>query len=421
MVATVACNKKSAIHISLIICLTAVMLKSNGQSTINLQRTIVIPANAIQLDSLIHLINKQAGVKFSINARKFPAARFIRIKNHKPTIAGILTEINKSTGVYYAVFENHIILLDNPPRKSTNAKNTTHTVQAPRLQVTSPEHPKRTTTPTKNPTVKRTPPVINRQPLPNNKTPSSNNTTVPASTQPIPAADSGSHKSPGRDTLQATPAIPVKPDTLKTQPPVRKQRAAANIQSAPPSSAKTEKSAFAGNLLIKGGLSADDIFYCNPTIQVGIPYVYGIASWSTNFKSSGFRYGLGGAIPLSDQWKLHLQVTTGNLSSTFDTAGKRWEFKTQLHRAGCIAEATLSPRLSVQFGPVFNLMKLTFYRAGKKEAPGLSSTQMDNKFNLLQPVYTITDNFSANRAQSTKTWIGFQVGLFFDLNFFKRE
>jgi hypothetical protein len=149
--------------------------------------------------------------------------------------------------------------------------------------------------------------------------------------------------------------------------------------------------------------------------------VYGIASWSTNFKISGFRYGLGGAIPLGDQWKLHLQVTTGNLSSTFDTAGQRWEFKTQLHRAGCIAEAKLSPRLSVQFGPVFNLMKLTFYRAGKKEAPGLSSTHIDNKFNLLQPVYTITDNFSANRAQSTKTWIGFQVGLFFDLNFFKHE
>ena len=400
MVAIVACNKKSALHISLIICLTALMLKSNGQSTINLQRTIVIPANAIQLDSLIHLINKQAGVKFSINARKFPAARSIRIKNHKPTIAGILSEINKSTGVYYAVFENHIILLDNPPpakRKTTN------------------------TTPTKKNTVKHTPPAARRQPQPNKKTPSSKHTTVPASTQPITASDSGSHKSPVGDTLQVTPAIPVKPDTLKTQPSARKQRGITNIQSAPSSSTQTEKKAFAGNLLIKGGLSADDIFYCNPTIQVGIKYVYGIASWSTNFKLSGFRYGLGGAVPLSDEWKLHLQVTTGNLSSTFDTTGQRWEFKTQLHRAGCIAEVKLSPRLSVQFGPVFNLMKLTFYRGGKKEAPGLSSTHIDNKFNLLQPVYTITDNFSGNKAQSTKSWIGFQAGIFFDLNFFNRE
>jgi hypothetical protein len=81
----------------------------------------------------------------------------------------------------------------------------------------------------------------------------------------------------------------------------------------------------------------------------------------------------------------------------------------------------LANRLSIQFGPVFNLMKLTFYRAGKKVAPELPATQIDKQYNLIKPIYTISDNFSTNKSQSTKTWLGLQVSILYDLNFFKRE
>src|SRR5437870_4848560 len=95
------------------------VLKSHAQTgAINLQKTVVLPVNTMQLDSLLHLINRQAGVKFSINTRKIPASRPIRIKKQQQTVAGILKEIKQATGVYYTVLGDHIILLDNPPKRS---------------------------------------------------------------------------------------------------------------------------------------------------------------------------------------------------------------------------------------------------------------------------------------------------------------
>jgi hypothetical protein len=416
-VAIVVRIKKTAIKISLIICLTVMVMKSSAQRAVNLQKTILVPANAIQLDSLLHLINKQAGVKFSINTRKFPAGKYIRVKAHRQTIAGLLKEINQSTGVYYAVLGDHIILLDNPPAKTKAIApvNTSHTAQASRLPVKSSASQKRTVSPDKNTRVKHRP-VTNTPPVSG-----AQNNTAPLLAEPTKlTADPGLQKSSDSDTLK-TIALPAKKDSFRMQPPARKRSVAANNQSTARPATQTEKRTLINELLVKGGLSADDVFYCSPTIQAGVKYVYGIAAWSSNFNISGFRYGLGGVVPLSDQWKLHVQVTTGNLLSSFDTTSQRWEFKTTLHRAGCIAEADLAPRLSIQFGPVFNLMKLVFYRGGVKTAPGLTQDHIDKKFDLIKPVYTLSDNSSINRVQSTKTWIGFQVGIYYDLNFFKRE
>ncbi|OQP64851.1 hypothetical protein A3860_19035 [Niastella vici] len=398
----------------------ALVIKGSAQTAVNLHKMILVPANAIQLDSLLNLINKQAGVKFSINTRKFPAGKYIRIKANKQTIGGLLQEIKANTGVYYAILGDHIILLDNPPpakRKATNVVNTTHTVLAPHLPAAPSVSQKQPVPPNKNSSIKHIPPDTN--PHISNQRPPAGNATTPLPA--VTAADAGANKNFSSDTIKTTVPIPASKDSVKAQSPVGKKPAATINQVASRASSPTKERSIAGNMLIKAGLGADDVFYFNPTIQAGIKYVYALASFSSNFKISGFRYGLGGAIELNDQWNLQLQLTTGNLSSTFDTAGQKWEFKTQLHRAACIAEARIGNRISVQFGPVFNLMKLTFYQAGIKMAPGLPDYQIDKKFNLIKPIYTLSDNFSMNRAQSTKMWIGFQLGLFVDLNFLKQE
>src|SRR5690348_1669338 len=96
----------------------ATVMKGNGQATVNLQKTVVIPANVMQLDSLLHLIHRQAGIKFSINTRKISPSRHIPLKKQRQTIAEVLQEIKQATGVYYAVLSDHIILLDNPPKRA---------------------------------------------------------------------------------------------------------------------------------------------------------------------------------------------------------------------------------------------------------------------------------------------------------------
>ena len=367
------------------ILLLAIMVNVNGQGAINLQKRISIPAHAIQLDSLLHVITRQSGAKFSINTRTFPASKSITIKDHTPTIGSLLQFIKHTTGVYYATLGDHIILLDNPP---AGKKNTTGSIN------------KRPTPASKNMVVKSKPPA------PVKKATRIDTLPAPAPTLPI---------------VSPTPDTTVKQPLLIDQPPARKKPTTTNNKPAPPANDEKERSGFLNDLFVKAGVSADDLFYGNVTIHIGHPYFYGIGSYSSNFNISGFRYGIGASVPLSDLWKLHLQVTTGNLSSKYDTMTIHWEYKTKLHRAGLIAETDLGKHFRLQFGPVFNLMKITFYRNGKKMAPGLPSEYIEKKFDLLKPVYTFTNTFSPNVANSTKSWVGLQISLFYNFNFSKRE
>ena len=68
-----------------------------------------------------------------------------------------------------------------------------------------------------------------------------------------------------------------------------------------------------------------------------------------------------------------------------------------------------------------NVMKWTFYRNGEENPPGLTKARVDQKFNLLQPVYTISDNYSMNASKSTKTWVGLQVEHLLQLQFLQKR
>ena len=422
--AIVVRNKRVGNNIWLIIFLIALCKTGYGQQgSINLKKMVVVPSNAIPLDSLLHLIKRQTGVKFSINTRKIPPTKFIRIKNARQPIEGVLQEIKQNTGVYYAILGDHIILLDNPP-PSRQKEKSIHPIPVSHSRPKPSASPNRITRPIKKTVVTRAdsiPAVTILQDSLNKKTSSNSSPTPLVKILPQSIADSSLYRSVAGDIVKTITADGPKKDIPIPQPPLRKRSGALTSQSMPASKNQTEKQPFINNLFVKAGIAADDIFYCSPTIQFGIPYVYGIASWNSNFTISGLRYGVGGSISLSDQWKLHLQLTTGNLSSKFDTIPQSWEFKTRLHRAALLAEATLGNRFTIQFGPIMNVMKWTFYRNGEKSSPGISTAHVDQKFNLIQPVYTISDNYSMNVSKSTKTWIGLQVCIFYNFNFYKKE
>ena len=84
-----------------------------------------------------------------------------------------------------------------------------------------------------------------------------------------------------------------------------------------------------------------------------------------------------------------------------------------------MAEVKAGRRFTIQFGPVFNIMNLTFYRNGNKTIPGITEDSVQQKFNLIRPIYTISDNYSANADRSTRLWVGWQVSIFYNLYFFK--
>jgi hypothetical protein len=417
-VAIVVRNHKTTIGIAFIYFLIAAYIPCHGQQgAINLQKQVTISSNNIQLDSLLYFIKKQTGAKFSLNTRKLPASKLMRIKVRKQSIEGFLREIKQNTGVYYTVLGDHIILLDNPPPAAASTINTSQ--KTPSSQKQLPLRGKGTTAKTAVPSKvtnnapikhttntihERTSPLNNFSPLPVNTTPS--NTTIL------------SHKISVGDTMPIASVIYLQKHFLSSKP-VTAEPAANNIKSSSSKRNKKEWPAFTNNLFLKAGIATDDIFRLGPTIQAGLPNVYGIASWNTNFKVSGFRYGAGISIPLKEQWQLHFQFTTGNLPSSKDstkqdTVKRYWQAKTQLHRGALLAEASLGNRFTIQLGPVLNIMKLNFYLNGEQTRPGLSESSANKNFKLIDPVYTITNNYSPASPKSTKIWVGLQVSIFYN-------
>lgn len=103
---------------TLFIPIVTATLCSAQQSRINGQQKIVLPATQIRFDSLLSIVSRQAGVKFSLNTSKFPPSRVIHLPKGPMLVAQLLSAIRDDTGIYYTVLGGHIIFVDNPPRKS---------------------------------------------------------------------------------------------------------------------------------------------------------------------------------------------------------------------------------------------------------------------------------------------------------------
>ncbi|WP_111593247.1 hypothetical protein [Chitinophaga dinghuensis] len=173
--------------------------------------------------------------------------------------------------------------------------------------------------------------------------------------------------------------------------------------------------------VIKAGVSADETFYFNPTIQGGFRFLYGIVSWSTNMKASGLRYGAGISVGLSDDWRMHLTGTTGGLEKTYDTAGVQKRATAKISRIGLAAEKQLNDKWSLQFGIAYCLMRTTYYVDGNVHPPGMSDEALKQYLRPIQPPYVIGNNYDLGGAQHNQYWIGFQLGVYYNINFLKRR
>ncbi|HEY9256397.1 hypothetical protein, partial [Chitinophaga sp.] len=183
------------------------------------------------------------------------------------------------------------------------------------------------------------------------------------------------------------------------------------------------------SFLLNLGVTADEVYYANPTIQIGLPFLYGIASLSTNFNLVGARFGAGISAKLSDDWRLHLQGTTGrqlhyvDVGENNDSAGthvRTGQVKSRILKFSLVAEKQLGERLRLQAGIVLNSQLLQYTMDDSTHT--LSIAEMDQaykQFNIIHAPYTISNTYGVN--QNTKIWIGFQVGVFYNINFNKRK
>ncbi len=325
------------------------------EATVKLQEEVTIPVADMRLDALLTLVSKQQGIRFSVNTRKFPTSRTVHVKKGTQSLLRLLTELREHTGIDYRVLGGHIIFVDAPP-----------------LIVT-----------------KKAPVVIKRERV----IPPARFVIIPVS--PV-------------TTKQAGVIFPA-PDTVK-----KNTGYFWPLITAPPAGAKRSESAFALKPYAAAGMVADESFYVNPTIHVGVPFLYLVGSWSTNFSFSMLRYGAGTSIRLSDNWRLHLQGTTGRMEANYDSlAFLQKTVKAQLHKLSLAGEKQIGDHWRLQFGVALNSLQTTYYTEGKPRALGKQESEALANVKYFKPPYTISNNFSPDASRSNKLWIGFQAGIFY--------
>ncbi len=442
--------------IYIMVCLIISINIQAQESRVPLQKQVRITNTLFSIDSLSTLITAQTGVFLSFNSNKIAAGQKVQTRKHSYTLAELLELIKSNTGSDYKIYKDHAIFHGGDVDKTRSA--TTAKVKGPSVAKSnkaSEQVSAKSTTTTKAKSKDTTPlqSVAKSTTIASNQS-SARSTTIAevlkSNTTPRQSSakstitetkikDTTSNQSPTKSTTitealksnttfsetanNTISSFPLEPLTAKAP---QMQKPSITLLSKPATIAqRATSSPQRTRWFADGGFTVDDVLYLNASITAGHQYLHGFFSWSSSFKVSGFRYGLGSMLPLNDEWRIGVMATTGKLSRNIDFSGvrdtlKNVTVKSELHRLAIQAEKSLSPNLVVKAGPVFNLLKSSYYQDGTPvtvATSGYEGTNGDREFYTVRPLYTLSNSYKATESTNTKTWIGFQVSLCYRFNF----
>ncbi|WP_212005417.1 hypothetical protein [Chitinophaga sp. HK235] len=167
---------------------------------------------------------------------------------------------------------------------------------------------------------------------------------------------------------------------------------------------------------INVGFTVDESFYANPGLQAGMPFLYVTASWSSNFTTSGFRYGLGTSVRLAEDWRLHLQGTTMNgMVFPYDSLGWPKSIKMQLLKLSLNAERRLGDHFRLQAGISLNSLQTEYFNRDMPMPLNKAEDVALKGVKYFKPLYTISNSYSPDESRNNRLWIGFQIGLYYHI------
>lgn len=381
-----------------------------------LKQKVVLPVGEVSRGVLITTLKQQAGVKFSYNEKQLRLTAPVKIKPGTATVQEVL-QLLQSADMQYRILGNHVILWSvRVPATITVAKANTALPPAGNARTGLPHI---------------------KTGMPRNQLSAQNAyTDLPEKpgNKPIPSARQLSGISPATILHQATvkaekdtpfrlvpvyilPAPRISPLANLLDTPVNVLMESDNTISRFSQGGKEKTTAF----YTAAGLATDEIWRIGPVVQAGLPWLYAVGAWGTNFKQHAWSYGLGTSLTLSDQWKLHLMVTTGPLEKIYpyitDTINYDITVKGHLHRGMITFEKRLNAKYSIRLGPVMNILKTSYSRDGMPIVPGGGVDTLGNTelYPLLTVPYTISNTYRSSAFSNTKTWIGLQVSIFYRL------
>lgn len=192
--------------------------------------------------------------------------------------------------------------------------------------------------------------------------------------------------------------------------------------------------------LVAAGISADEVYYLNPTFRAGFDFLYGTVSYNIGTYSH-WRYGVGSSARLNDNWKLHFNINTGqNIAERyniqkFDTIFSQDSIippiiietntpllvRSKLTRFTLSAEWNIGKGFMLGAGVTLNYLKTSYSSIGNPVT--LSNIlpigyDADQKYQTIDPPYLLGNTYNGNRSSNVKTWLGLQLMLIYRLRFF---
>ena len=424
--------------IYIMVCLTISINIQAQESTALLQKQVRITNTLLSIDSLSRLITAQTGVFLSFNSNKVEAGKKITTRKRLYAVSELVELIKSNTGSDYKIYKDHVIFHGGDKIKGTTAgslRQTPSNQAAAKRESSAGNHKNKafldkssqsstksaTTVEIKKATSSQLPTTTAEIKRPN--TAKSNQSPGTTETQ-IKSTSLTENIAPSTQTQVTTEKSPFPLEPLKASPPMPKPSITLLFKPAlttrQPSISPQRTRWFAD-----AGVTVDDVLYLNTYITAGHKFLHGFFSWSSSFKVSGFRYGLGSMIPLNDDWRVGLMVTTGKLNRDVNFSGvrdtlKNVMVKSDLHRLAIQVEKSIRPNLIVKAGPVFNLLKSSYYQEGTPvtiATSGYEGTNGDREIYSVKPLYTLSNSYKDTESSNTKTWIGFQVSLCYRFNF----
>ncbi|WP_161596688.1 hypothetical protein [Chitinophaga vietnamensis] len=398
--------RDAAKRISLAMVALLISMAVSGQRSAVLSQKVDITQTDIRFDQLIRMLSRQTSLHFSVNTRKFTVSRRLPVSKGRQTVAQLLDGIEQRTGIGYALVGMHIIFIDRP----------LHKVAGP-LPPAISWHPS---------VFHSLPPVVPHidtvisclQAAPH---------FLPLTQQHPPLADTAhaalillfGGKVP-LHTPETNTIIPKKKDTKTGCEPGRRpwsvkapqlfsrifQSGAERPVTAGAGFYTGDKPTFAISPFVRAGVYADETFYLNPTLHAGLPFLYGIVSWSYRPHNARPFLGAGTSVKVADNWRLHLQATFSNTTQSFpyyDTmhAVHYQHVNSQIMRGAVTADKRIGKRFRFQVG--------------------VAVSNMRSNYLSFKPPFVISKNEQSGAGEViiNTWWLGAHAGLYYQLDFFK--
>lgn len=396
-------------------------------------KEILLTHKPYTLHTLSREMQRQSGITFSYNAARISPNQKIKVRDGKLTVEQLLALVKKRSGVSYKIVSsNHIVYVEGPKKKGLFARKK----EAKKTKAIAAATAKAKAA---GKTAPATSPKQDIKPL---ATAAPADTVAPRiviigdSSLAMSYYFSGGGSSGGAYAGGSAAKSPKE----EWADPYQDLNAPATAKGYSDNKAV---SFFKNSVLLAGGVSADEIYYFNPSVRAGFSFLYGTLSYNLG-GSPHWRYGLGTSARISEKWNLHLAFNTGkkipgafNLTTvdtippdppdsfgtpTIVTKNHAIAVQSRLSRFSLLLEYQLTPDLGLSAGATLNYLTTEYSSNGEpvtfNSFQNSTTTDPDKDFRIIKPPFLLGNSFDANNSSNTKIWIGFQLSLFYRIPFF---